>query len=49
MLLTPIGSVCWLGSTSTSSGRKKAFQLLTIVITAIVLSTGRESGSMIDQ
>ncbi len=49
MLFTPIGRVCLLGSTSTSSGSRNAFQLPTIVITAIVLSTGRDSGSMIDR
>jgi hypothetical protein len=35
-----------VGSISTSSGSRKAFQLPTIVMTAIVLSTGRDSGSI---
>ena len=49
MLLTPIGSVCLLGSTSTSNGSRNAFQLVTSVITATVLSTGRDSGNITDQ
>ena len=49
MLLTAIGNVMVSGSVSTSRGRRNAFQLVTMVSTAIVLSTGRDNGSMIDQ
>ena len=37
------------GRPSTSKGSRNAFQLVTSVITATVLSTGRESGNMTDQ